>query len=92
MSSHGHLLDASALIAAIANEPGAEQVRERLDDSAIHSVNLAEVIRKFTQIGVPVPAIERNLHSIDLRIIEGFTARQAVEVGRMGLIARQYGL
>lgn len=42
----GHLLDASALLAVLFKEPGAENVLRIIDDSEIHAVNLAETIRK----------------------------------------------
>lgn len=41
------LLDASAILAFLLSERGAEHVRDALTDSAITSVNLIEVLRKL---------------------------------------------
>lgn len=45
------LLDASALLAAVNDEPGGERVAECLDDAAISAVNLAEVATKLREFG-----------------------------------------
>lgn len=45
------LLDASALLAAVNEEPGGERVAECLDDAAISAVNLAEVATKLREFG-----------------------------------------
>ena len=47
------MLDASALIAWLRNEPGADVVQRALDaGSVINAVNLAEVLTRFHDIGV----------------------------------------
>ena len=51
--THRYLLDASALLAVIFQEPGADRVLEVIDDSEIHAVNLAEVMRKMVAVGMP---------------------------------------
>ena len=37
------VLDASAVLAALLQEPGGEQIEEALDDAVIGAVNLAEI-------------------------------------------------
>lgn len=44
-------LDASALLAYLFREPGHEQVAAVLEESALLSVNLSEVISRFTRDG-----------------------------------------
>ena len=47
------VLDASALLALINDEPGAETVAAVLRDAAITTVSLTEVVTKMIDIGVP---------------------------------------
>jgi PIN domain nuclease of toxin-antitoxin system len=74
------LLDASALLAMIRNEPGADQVLRVLDDCRIHAVNLAEVIRKMVAKGMTVPEATGYLRELQLDVIEEFTQVQAFAV------------
>jgi PIN domain nuclease of toxin-antitoxin system len=46
-----HVLDASAVLALLYSEPGAEEVLSRIDGSIMSSVNLAEVLQKASQVG-----------------------------------------
>lgn len=46
-----HVLDASAVIAALRGEPGADQVSARLDSSIISAVNYAEVVAALIRHG-----------------------------------------
>ncbi len=54
MSPHGgfRVLDASALLAWLREEPGAENVERVLDGSVISSVNLSEVLQKSLAAGL----------------------------------------
>src|SRR5450631_2613930 len=47
------VLDASAVLAVLGGEPGADQVIPLLGESAISSVNLAEVHGKLVSKGIP---------------------------------------
>ena len=46
------VLDASAILALIHNEPGADFVAERLESGTLCTANLAEVIGKLVDAGV----------------------------------------
>jgi len=68
-----HVLDASALLALLANEPGADEVEELLDGAAMSTVNLSEVLQKSEQHGIDTEGLEFDLealgvefHSFDL--------------------------
>ena len=87
-----YLLDASALLAVIRNEPGAERVREVLDHCRIHSVNFAEVAMKMVSKGMPAAQVREHLAALALDVIEEFTAAQAMEVAELGAEARRLGL
>ena len=90
--SRKHLLDASALLALIRNEPGAERVLPLLDDSRIHAVNLAEVARKMVSKGMPAADVEDLLAALSLDAIEEFSVKQALEVGWLGVETKRLGL
>lgn len=68
-----HVLDASALLALLAEEPGADEVEKLLDGSAMSTVNLSEVLQKSEQHGIDTEGLEFDLealgvefHSFDL--------------------------
>lgn len=46
------VLDASALLALLGNEPGTEQVKEALGSAVMSAVNMAEVLTKLGDRGV----------------------------------------
>jgi PIN domain nuclease of toxin-antitoxin system len=46
------VLDASALLALLGNEPGTEEVKEALGSAVMSAVNLAEVLTKLGDRGV----------------------------------------
>ena len=83
--TRNHLLDASALLALIRNEPGRDRVRAVLDDSQIHSVNLAEVARKMVSKGMPAAEVESLLDELRLDVVEELSnAKAAVGNRRAG--------
>lgn len=64
MSERPYILDASALFAGLAQEPGAEVVYQMLPRARISVVNLAEVISKFRERGITEAYFrERFAHS-----------------------------
>ena len=70
------LLDASALIAALYDERGADAVGEHLGEAAVLSVNLEEVAGKLLRDGMDVATAHRVVDRLDLGMIE-FTAEMA---------------
>jgi ribonuclease VapC len=86
------VLDASALLALLYREPGADAVEEVLDGAVVSAVNWSEVLQKLAQRGVrPASATVAALLELGLRI-EPFTlvdARRAAELWEAG---RETGL
>jgi PIN domain nuclease of toxin-antitoxin system len=70
------VLDASALLAWLQDEPGAELVDEVLGQAALCSVNWAEVLQKSTAHGVDVTGLRDDLEAIGLTIVS-FDAQDA---------------
>ena len=86
-----HVLDASALLAVMLEERGAEKVRELLPGAIVGAVNLAEVVAKLQERGAPDENIDRNIARLDLPVIP-FDAAQAMVAGRLRARTRSLGL
>ncbi len=77
------LLDASALLAYVLDEPGAEVVEEALaDGGAIGTVNLAEVLTKLADVGEDPRSAMDRLGFLPLEVVP-FDENLAVEVARL---------
>lgn len=85
------VLDASAVVAFVFNEPGAEVVRSYLSTAAVSSVNLAEVVTYSRQHGFGVDEIGKLVDEQKLQIVP-FDTEQALHAGDLVSITRSYGL
>jgi PIN domain nuclease of toxin-antitoxin system len=64
------VLDASALLALLNGEPGQEEVARALAERAVISaVNLAEVVGKLAEAGMPEEAIREALDGLELDVV-----------------------
>jgi PIN domain nuclease of toxin-antitoxin system len=86
-----HVLDASALLAVMLEERGAEKVRELLPGAIVGAVNLAEVVAKLQERGAPDENIDRNIARLNLPVIP-FDAAQAMAAGKLRARTRSHGL
>ena len=85
------VLDASALLALLFNEAGADIVAARLATSVIGAVNLSEVASKLADCGMPEAAISATFGEFDLDI-RNFDAKQARLAGAMRGPTKAFGL
>jgi PIN domain nuclease of toxin-antitoxin system len=85
------VLDASALLAFLQNEPGADQVEAVLTRSCISAVNLAEVLSKLVQYGKPLEAVTYQIERLRLPVIP-FDAGDAKIVASLWPSTRASGL
>ena len=85
------VLDASALLAYLQDEPGGERVRDVLADSVMSSVNWAEVIGKARDERVDTRGLREDLASLGLAL-EPFSAEQGEIAGRLKERTRRLGL
>lgn len=69
------ILDASALLAFLHDEPGAERVRAVLDGALVSSVNWAEVVQKALARNVAVTGMREEFADVGV-VFESFTAAQ----------------
>jgi len=70
------VLDASALIAFLRKEPGAEKVAGVLTHSCISAVNLAETFGKMVEYGKPLEDVAYQVERLHVSVIP-FDAEQA---------------
>lgn len=68
------VLDASAVLALIHNEPGADRVAQALADGVLGAVNLAEVIGKLVDANVDAGGVRALLGSAGVTIEPLFAA------------------
>ena len=63
------VLDASALLALLLGEPGADKVKAALDSSLMGVVNLAEVVSHYAKLGANRQDIEAMLRPLPIRLV-----------------------
>ncbi|BDG60494.1 type II toxin-antitoxin system VapC family toxin [Caldinitratiruptor microaerophilus] len=86
------VLDASALLALLNNEPGAEQVMAALLEGAVISaVNLSEVTAKLADVGMPEAEIRQVLGPLPMDVVP-FDAESAYQTGLLRVHTREAGL
>jgi PIN domain nuclease of toxin-antitoxin system len=88
-----YLLDASAVLASIADEPGADRVQALMASCSITPVNLAEVVKKLREKGVPLADVREIVSDLQIPLEAGPTHHdQAIEVGELAAGGRAFGL
>jgi PIN domain nuclease of toxin-antitoxin system len=85
------ILDASALLAFLHNEPGAERVRIALDTAQVSTVNWAEVLQKSLRRQVDITGMQEEFTEIGVTF-EPFTPNQAELTALLWDKTRKFGL
>jgi len=85
------VLDASALLAWLHDEPGGEQIGEYQPNACISSVNWSEVVQKSLTRKVDIDGMREEFMALGLTI-EPFDASQAEMAGRLWNQTRTQGL
>ncbi len=70
------VLDASALLATLSNEPGGDRVEPLLDGAAISALNWSEVLQSYEAVGLPTSGRREQIESLGVEVL-AFDARQA---------------
>ena len=86
-----YVLDASALLALLNREPGADTVRPLVETSVISSVNWAEVLQKATSLGMEIPVVRDHVQSLGLEVLE-FSGDDAELAAQLWSTTRRAGL
>lgn len=85
------ILDASALLALLLDEPGADVVAQHLDGARISAVNLAEAGAKMVERGAGLDLVEREVHAAAITVVP-FDEEQALEAARLRSATKAFGL
>jgi len=85
------VLDASAVLAWLHEEPRGEQVNDHLSDASISSVNWSEVVQKSLARKADIEGMKEEFIAIGLSI-EPFDASQAEIAGRLWNSTRKHGM
>lgn len=85
------VLDSSALLALLQNEPGAGVVRPAVDGAVISSVNWSEVVQKSLASGTEATGLLEGFEAAGLTVLP-FDAEDADLAARLWFQTRSYGL
>lgn len=88
---NGYAIDASALLALVFREKGADYVRDRLPLCRISAVNLAEVASRLSDRGMPDVEAAELIHATGVDCVP-FDARQALASASLHRETRAFGL
>lgn len=91
MSKADFVLDASALLCLLFDEPGASRVEAVLNRARISAVNYAEVVAKLVDHGRLVDDTIADLHQIGV-VVEAFDGLQAETCGALRAATKAAGL
>jgi ribonuclease VapC len=86
-----YVLDASAVLAAFFDEPGADYVAERMSGALLGAVNYSEVVAKLVDRGTPREQILEIMAQLDVEVVPVDRA-QATTAGLLRAETRSAGL
>lgn len=85
------VLDASALLAFLQRETGADVVKAALGEAVISTVNWAEVVQKAAATPDEIEALREDIQALGL-VIQPFSTIQAEIAGRLRRSTAAFGL
>jgi PIN domain nuclease of toxin-antitoxin system len=85
------VIDASALLAMLQDEPGGDRVVAALPDAFISAVNISEVVAKLCDKGFQPDQARETLEMLSLNVVD-FDMSQAVAAGGLRPSTRSLGL
>lgn len=91
MTDRTHVLDASAVLALLHNEPGGASVAPLLATSCVSSVNWAEILQKASQRGLDIAATADRLARLGLVVLP-FSREEAELAAALWGATQQSGL
>lgn len=86
----GCVLDASAVLALIREEPGGDQVAERVGRATISAVNLQEVAKELMLSGLDEPVIRDLIGELRFQV-EPHSADDAYSAAALHAVTKQLG-
>lgn len=91
MSRGGYVLDASALLCLLFDEPGADRVEQVLQETLISAANLSEVVAKLIDRGLDGEEALADLRELDFEVV-ALDRGQAEVAGLLRAATRGAGL
>ena len=85
------VMDASVLLAFLNDEPGGDVAGDRISVAVISALNLAEVVGKLGEAGMPETAIRDALGGLELTVVP-FDSELAYSAGMLQPATRSHGL
>lgn len=85
------VLDASAVLAVIFGEAGADRVAGHLPGARISAINAAEVMTKLVDLGMPEDTVDAIFEGLQLAVVP-FEMAHARESARLRSLTRAAGL
>jgi len=85
------VLDASAILTLLHDEPGASEVTPWIAEGVVSAVNLAEVVGKLLEAGMPEGPTISAIEGLALDVV-AFDAAMAVRAGALRPTTRSLGL
>jgi PIN domain nuclease of toxin-antitoxin system len=85
------VLDASAILTLLHDEPGASEVTPWIAEGVVSAVNLAEVVGKLLEAGMPEGPAISAIEGLALDVV-AFDAAMAVRAGTLRPTTRSLGL
>jgi PIN domain nuclease of toxin-antitoxin system len=86
-----YVLDASALLALLQNETGAQRVRDVAPESVIGAVNVCETIGKLVSAGMSLDDARTSIELINLEVVP-FDTELAYKAGALIVETKKLGL
>ena len=86
-----YVLDASALLALLAGEPGGDAVEEALPSAIVSTINMSEVIAKLLERRMSEDEVREVLRYLDCEVVD-FTLERAWRTARLRPLTRHQGL
>lgn len=85
------VLDASAILALVLEEPGAERVEAFVPGGTVSAVNLGEVVAKLRDLGMQVAKVDEIIAEMQLDV-RGHDLSAALAAGHLRPATRSAGL
>lgn len=85
------VLDASAVLAVIFDEPGGDRVADHLPGAQVSTVNIAEVATRLLALEMPRDTVETVIETLQLTI-QPFDYGQALMTAQLRSVTRAAGL
>ena len=87
----GVVLDASAVLALLFDEPGAAKVRQRIHGGLLGTTNMAEILAKLVDRGLPIDEAAKAIGMLGMEVVPFFEVH-AQTSSAMRLSTRSVGL